>query len=232
MVVQSGEFSDEDFLRAIGTSGARVLLIGRRAMILMGAPVMTADYDVWVHVDDIDALNRAFAPLDHFPNRSPAQAREVGWYVLENGERVDVIVARAASTKEGESLDFEAAWQRRRELQVLPGVSICIPCLEDLVALGLAPEGHCRHPIPGGVAKTRRAPLMDPALLYETPLPQEEFAARVRDAIAELDGAEGKEILEYVAWFCRRYPTPLAHLKYARRKYEEAMGIQALARDR
>ncbi len=131
--VHAGEFTDEDFLRVLARSGARVLLIGRRAMILLGAPVMTADYDVWVHIDDIGLLNRAFEELDHLPNRSAEQARQVGRYVLENGERVDVMVARAASAPDGLRLDFETAWSRRKELAILPDVTVCVPCVEDLI---------------------------------------------------------------------------------------------------
>jgi hypothetical protein len=102
-------------------------------MILLGAPVMTADYDVWVHIDDIDKLNQAFVPLDHVPNKTRDEARRTGRYVLENGERVDVMVARAASTKDGDSLDFETAWGRRSEVEVLPGVRVAMPSLDDLV---------------------------------------------------------------------------------------------------
>jgi hypothetical protein len=131
--VHAGEFSDEDFFRALATSGARVMLIGRRALILLGAPVMTADYDVWVHIEDIDLLNAAFARFDQVPNRSAEEARKVGRYVLENGERIGVMVARAASTPEGETLDFASAWARRREITLLPDVAVPIPCLDDLV---------------------------------------------------------------------------------------------------
>jgi hypothetical protein len=131
--VHAGEFSDEDFFRALAGSRARVLLIGRRALILLGAPVMTADYDVWVHIDDIDLLNQAFAPFDHVPNRTAKEARQVGRYVLENGERIDVMVARAKSTPEGKVLDFDAAWKRRQQIAVMPDVSVSLPCLDDLV---------------------------------------------------------------------------------------------------
>jgi len=131
--VEARGFSDEDFFRAIAVSEARVLLIGRRALILLGAPVMTADYDLWVHIDDIEKLNLALGPLDHVANRTPAEARQVGRYVLENDERVDILVARSASTPEGQALSFDAAWSRRRMVVALPDVAIALPCLEDLI---------------------------------------------------------------------------------------------------
>ena len=131
--MQSGEFSDEDFVRALAASGARVLLIGRRALILLGAPVMTADYDVWLHFDDIERFNAAFEALDHVASRSPEEGRRLGRYVIENGERIDVLVARSASTPDGTRLDFEAAWSRRRAIEIAVGLEVHIPCLDDLI---------------------------------------------------------------------------------------------------
>jgi hypothetical protein len=131
--VESGEFSDEDFVRTLAESGARALLIGRRALVLLGVPVLTADYDLWIHFDDIEKLNAAFARLDHAPNRSPAEARSTGRYVLENGEHVDVMVARAKTDTLGRALDFDSAWARRQSIEIVSGVSVHLPCLDDLI---------------------------------------------------------------------------------------------------
>jgi hypothetical protein len=68
--METSEFDEGSFFRAIAASGARAILIGRRALIALGIPVLTADYDFWVHPDDIEALRRpaerrggfAFAP--------------------------------------------------------------------------------------------------------------------------------------------------------------------------
>jgi hypothetical protein len=69
-----------------------------------------------------------------------------------------------------------------------------------------------------------------PEAVYETVLPREEFDARLRDAMVEMEGSEGEAIREYVSWFMRRYPTPLARLQYARRKYEEAVRTRGVGR--
>jgi hypothetical protein len=39
-------------------------MIGRRALIALGLPVMTRDYDCWIPADDAGALNEALRPLD------------------------------------------------------------------------------------------------------------------------------------------------------------------------
>jgi hypothetical protein len=127
------DFDDAAFFRALQASGARVLLIGRRALILLGAPVMTADYDVWVHIEDIELLDHAFEDLGHAPNRTPGDARKVGRYVIENGERIDVIVARSKAAPNGDVLTFDDAWAMRQHLELGAGLRAALPCIEDLV---------------------------------------------------------------------------------------------------
>jgi len=125
--------SDEEFFRILQDSRARALLIGRRALVLLGAPVLTADYDLWIHHEDIELLNQAFESKDHFANRSPEEARKLGRYVIENGERIDVVVARGASIPDGVSLTFDEMWQRRRATELLPGLFVLLPSIDDLI---------------------------------------------------------------------------------------------------
>lgn len=106
-VVQASSFDEIAFFRTIETSGARALLIGRRALIALGMPVMTSDYDFWLHADDIAVFNEALVAFDTVPTRSPDEARARGRYVLENDEHVDVLVARAVSTVDGEMRDAD-----------------------------------------------------------------------------------------------------------------------------
>jgi hypothetical protein len=131
--VQGSDFDEGDFFRAIAASGARALLIGRRALVALGIPVLTADYDFWVHIDDIAALNAAVEPMGLFPTRTPEEARARGRYVLENDERVDVLVARSVPTVDGVRVAFDDVWTRRRTLEVAAGVAIAVPALEDLI---------------------------------------------------------------------------------------------------
>jgi hypothetical protein len=50
--VEGFDFDEAEFFPRISESGARALLIGRRALVVLGLPVLTADYDFWVHGDD------------------------------------------------------------------------------------------------------------------------------------------------------------------------------------
>jgi hypothetical protein len=131
--VQVSEFDEAGFFRAIATSGARALLIGRRALVALGIPVLTADYDFWIHIDDIATFNAAIEAQGLFPTRTPEEARGRGRYVLENDERVDVLVARTVPTVDGVRVAFEDVWSRRRTLEVAAGVTLAVPALDDLI---------------------------------------------------------------------------------------------------
>jgi hypothetical protein len=112
---------------------ARALLIGRRALVALGIPVLTADYDFWLHIDDILAFNEAVEPQGLLPTRTPDEARGRGRYVLENDERVDVLVARTVPTIDGVRVSFEDVWSRRQTLRVAVGIAVEVPALDDLI---------------------------------------------------------------------------------------------------
>ena len=126
-------FDEEAFFAAIATSGARAMLIGRRALVALGIPVLTADYDLWLHFDDVEKLNLAMASLDHYPSHEPAEARARGRYVFENDEHVDVMIARSATTKRGAMLTFDEAWARHQTVAYGASVQIAVPSIADLI---------------------------------------------------------------------------------------------------
>ena len=130
--VEGSLFDEVEFFRAIATSGARALLIGRRALIALGLPMVTADYDFWVHVDDADLFNAAAALFGLAPTHDPPAARTRGRYVLENDEKVDVILARGVPTVDGVRVDFDELWVRRRTVDV-GGVPVSVPSIPDLI---------------------------------------------------------------------------------------------------
>jgi hypothetical protein len=125
-------FDELAFFRAIDASGARAVLIGRRALVLLGLPVLTADYDFWIAADDIPAFNTAAEQFELYPNLDPDVARSRGRYVLENDEHVDVLVARSVTSLDGVKLDFEDVWTRH-QAAVVGDVTVSVPSLDDLI---------------------------------------------------------------------------------------------------
>jgi hypothetical protein len=132
--VEGSAFDEIAFFRSLGLSGVRALLIGRRALVVLGLPVLTADYDLWIHIDDAGLLNEAATPFGLVPTRSPDEARRRGRYSLENDEVVDVLLARSVPTVEGSAVAFDEIWPRRRDVVLAPGVSVAVPALDDLIA--------------------------------------------------------------------------------------------------
>src|SRR4051794_2746858 len=131
--MEAGEFDEGAFFKAVERSGARALLIGRRALVVLGLPLLTADYDFWLHIDDIDALNTAVAPFGLAPSHAPEDARRRGRYVLQNDEHVDVLVARGVSTSGGVEVRFDDTWSRRQIIEFGKGVHVQLPSLADLI---------------------------------------------------------------------------------------------------
>ena len=96
-------------------------------------PLLTRAYDFWIHADDIAAFNAAILDLDLLPSHSPEEACLRGRYILENDEKVDVIVARTVYTVDKVRVAFDDVWLRRKIIEIAPGVQTAIPCLDDLI---------------------------------------------------------------------------------------------------
>jgi predicted nucleotidyltransferase len=132
--MRGDEFDELEFFRAIHDSGARALLIGRRALVILGLPVLTADYDFWLAIDDIDRFNGVLTQFDLQPTKSVDAARQTGRYVLENNEHIDVLVARSVSTRTGEVVAFDDVWPRRQRVELADGVHVQLPSIDDLIS--------------------------------------------------------------------------------------------------
>ena len=131
--MKSSAFDELECYGAIASSGARALLIGRQALIALGMPVMTSDYDFWLASDDIAVFNGALRQFDMLPSRPADQARATGNYVLENDEHVDVLVARSVSTVDGVMVHFADVWERRASQPIGNDVYVAMPCIDDLI---------------------------------------------------------------------------------------------------
>ena len=132
--MEANKFDEEAFFGAVATCRARAILIGRRALVALGIPVGTLDYDFWVHIDDAALFNRPIEAMGFVASRTPDEARQTGRYVLEGGERIDVLVARSMPMVTGGRLSFDEVWERRQLLAYTPGVTVAIPQLDDLIS--------------------------------------------------------------------------------------------------
>ena len=81
------------------------------------------------------AFNGAVAQCDLSPTVEPAQARRGGRYVVENGEHVDVLVARSVTTFDGVAVAFDDVWARRRTVTLASDVDVQLPAVDDLILM-------------------------------------------------------------------------------------------------
>jgi len=65
-------------------------------------------------------------------------------------------------------------------------------------------------------------------LAWEAKLPTPEFERLLATALAELDGREGEEMLAFMAWFNRRYPTPLERLRFTTREWRRSNATRGI----
>lgn len=208
--MDGGEFDEALFFRSIFGSETRVLLIGRQALIALGLPVLTADYDLWVHFDDVERLNLSLAPLEFVPTRSPDEARRSGRYALENSEHVDVLLARVASTVHGVHVAFDDLWERRQSVDFGEGVRVQLPAIDDLIATKLSKRQQLRPEI---------------AAIHDRLLSPDEVAQFLATPISDEEVESTKEL---VLWFTRRYPTARERFAYNRRAYARAVARPTL----
>jgi hypothetical protein len=131
--VEATKFDEREFFRRIAESCTRALLIGRRALVALGLPLLTADYDFWVHPDDVAAFNAAVESLGLIASHTPEEIHSRGRYVLENDEHVDVLAARSVSTADGLVVAFDDLWKRRQTLHLDPETPVAIPSVADLI---------------------------------------------------------------------------------------------------
>ena len=131
--MRAGDFDEIAFFRAIHDSAVRALLIGRRALVLLGLPVLTAHYDFWIGIDDIERFNAAAARCDLHPTVEAGEVRRRGRYAVENDEHVDVLVARSVTTVDGVVVSFDEVWAGRRAVSIAAGVDVQLPAIDDLI---------------------------------------------------------------------------------------------------
>ena len=57
----------------------------------------------------------------------------MGRYVIENGDHIDVMLARSKATLDGDEVVFDDVFARSVRLQLGEGVTLRVPALDDLI---------------------------------------------------------------------------------------------------
>ena len=124
-----------DFLKELYDRDLPYLLVGRQALVLLGAPLMTADYDFYFspekeHLEELleFAGDKSLEVSHEKPGELPF------FSLLSDTLKLDFFRCRFYQNQEGESFSFEDLYQRRRKVPVEDFV-IFIPTIDDLIRI-------------------------------------------------------------------------------------------------
>jgi hypothetical protein len=122
-----------DIIKDFNRMGIKHLIIGRRAVVLYGAPVLTADYDFW-----IDAADRARV-LSYFIEKGctlpePEDSLKPMIQVYAGPRKIDLFFHKKIKNVEGDLIEFESCYQNATTKEDFEqGVFFCIPSIDDLI---------------------------------------------------------------------------------------------------
>jgi len=123
-------------IRELNRQRIRYLIIGRRAVILYGGPVLTADHDIWLHPEDKKkALSFLSEKLDFELSHPPDTKRPIVTG-FSGTKKYDLFFQRRVKNIENETIEFEGCYGNsvlKEDLR--EKVSFRIPSIDDLIRL-------------------------------------------------------------------------------------------------
>ena len=122
-----------DIVKDFNKMGIKHLIIGRRAVVLYGAPVLTADYDFWIDLNEKDKVLAYFADKGcTFPDSE--ESRKPIVQVYAGPKKIDLFFHDAIRNLEGDLIEFGSCY-RRATIKEDPEQEIFfyIPSIDDLI---------------------------------------------------------------------------------------------------
>jgi len=123
-------------IRELNRRKIRYLIIGRRAVILYGGPVLTADTDLWIHPEDKKRvlsflLDELDLEISHSPNtKKPVVSAFSGL------RKFDLFFQRSVRNVDHETIGFEDCYDHSiLKKDPKEDVSFRIPSIADLIRL-------------------------------------------------------------------------------------------------
>ena len=122
-----------DFLRELYVRDIPYLLVGRQALVLLGAPLMTADYDFYLSPEreDLDEL-LALATDKNLEVSKKTPHKQPFFSLLSDTLKLDFFRSRAYSLESGDSFTFEELFARKRVVPV-EDFAVYVPPIKDLI---------------------------------------------------------------------------------------------------
>jgi hypothetical protein len=130
------EVSFLKLIRVLNRSKIRYLIIGRRAVILYGGPVLTADADLWIHPEDKKrVLSLLLDKLGLEISGSPDTKKPIV-SGFSGPKKFDFFFQRSVRNIEGETIEFEDCYENSvLKEDPTEDVGFRIPSIDDLIRL-------------------------------------------------------------------------------------------------
>jgi hypothetical protein len=123
-------------LKLLEQQRIRYLLIGRWAVAQHGAPVVTADYDLWVHPNDRRNFLRLLETAFEAELPDPARWNRPLVTAYVGPDKIDCFSPKKIVNDEGEELLFDRVYARAEvKKNAAEGLVIRVPHIDDLIAL-------------------------------------------------------------------------------------------------
>jgi hypothetical protein len=124
------------FIKALNKEKVRYLLIGRWAVAYYGAPVVTADYDFWIHPGDRKKFLNLLSGLYEAELPAEEKQRQPFLTIYVGPDQIDCFFVRRMTNREGQELGFDQVYSRSKRIRdQRSGFSIRLPHIDDLIAL-------------------------------------------------------------------------------------------------
>jgi hypothetical protein len=125
-----------DLIQKLNELEVRSLIIGRRAVILYGGPVLTADHDLWVHWAD-KKRTLSFLSDDLKLDLSCSVGTKKPIVAGYSGMRkYDLFFHRKVTNIEDEIIEFEACYRNAVVIEdEKEGILFRVPSVDDLIRL-------------------------------------------------------------------------------------------------
>jgi hypothetical protein len=122
-----------DIVKDFNRMRIRYLIIGRRAVVLYGAPVLTADYDFWIDSKEKTRVLSYFVKKGCSLSDSEDSIKPI-IHVYAGIKKIDLFFHKAIQNLEGELIEFKSCY-KNATIKEDPEEAIffCIPSIDDLI---------------------------------------------------------------------------------------------------
>ena len=125
-----------DLLRELNRQKIRYLIIGRRAVILYGGPVLTADNDLWIHPADKKKTLSLLLKTFGFELSYPPDTKKPIVTGFSGMKKYDLFFQKSVRNREEETIEFEECYKNSMiKEDVGVRLSFRIPSIDDLIRL-------------------------------------------------------------------------------------------------